>query len=97
VVQARTLEMMDLSALSDEFVRRGYRAPGFNVGLNSRKKPISVDMQGLDTRFPCMLVLPQGETEEILEKVKSTFQNLALFVYRSMAKKEVALWQESMV
>jgi hypothetical protein len=54
-------------------------------------------MQSLDTRFPYMLVLPQGETEEILEKVKSTFRNLALYVNRSTAKKEVVLWQESMV
>src|SRR5215207_4847728 len=31
VVQARTLEVMDLIALSDEFVRPGYPAPGVRV------------------------------------------------------------------
>jgi len=31
VVQARTLEVMDLITLSDEFVRRGYPAPGVRV------------------------------------------------------------------
>jgi 2-polyprenyl-6-methoxyphenol hydroxylase-like FAD-dependent oxidoreductase len=67
VIHARTLETMDLIGLSDEFVRRGYPAPGLNVGIDSGKKPISVEMQGLDTRFPYMLVLPQEETEEILE------------------------------
>jgi 2-polyprenyl-6-methoxyphenol hydroxylase-like FAD-dependent oxidoreductase len=67
VVQARTLETMDLIGLSDEFIRRGYPAPGLNVGLGTGEKPVSVEMQGLDTRFPYLLVQPQGETEEILE------------------------------
>lgn len=30
------------------------------------KEPVSVEMRGLDTRFPYMLVLPQEDTEEIL-------------------------------
>ena len=67
VVQPRTLETMDLIGLAEEFVRRGYPAPGLNVGLGSGKKPVSVEMRGLDTRFPYLLVLPQAETEEILE------------------------------
>ena len=67
VVQPRTLETMDLIGLADEFVRRGYPAPGLNVGLGSGKKPVSVEMRGLDTRFPYLLVLPQAQTEEILE------------------------------
>jgi 2-polyprenyl-6-methoxyphenol hydroxylase-like FAD-dependent oxidoreductase len=67
VVQPRTLETMDLIGLAEEFVRSGYPAPGLNVGLGSGKKPISVEMRGLDTRFPYLLVLPQAETEEILE------------------------------
>ena len=67
VVQARTLEAMDLIGLSDEFIRRGYPAPGLNVGLGTGEKPVSVEMQGLDTRFPYLLVQPQGETEAILE------------------------------
>lgn len=67
VVQARTLEVMDIIGLSDEFVRRGYPAPGLNMGLGTGKEPVSVDMTGLDTSFPYLLVLPQQETEEILE------------------------------
>ena len=68
VVQPRTLETMDLIGLADQFVRRGYPAPGLNVGLGSgKKKPVSVEMRGLDTRFPYLLVLPQAQTEEILE------------------------------
>ena len=67
VVQPRTLETMDLIGLADEFIQRGYPAPGLNVGLGSNKKPVSVEMRGLDTRFPFLLVLPQQETEEVLE------------------------------
>src|SRR5919199_6220612 len=56
VVQPSTLETMDLIGLADEFVRRGYPAPGLNVGLGSaKKKPVSVEMRGLDTRFPYLL------------------------------------------
>jgi 2-polyprenyl-6-methoxyphenol hydroxylase-like FAD-dependent oxidoreductase len=67
VVQPRTLETMDLIGLAEEFIRRGYPAPGLNVGLGLGKKPVSVEMRALDTRFPYLLVLPQAETEEILE------------------------------
>lgn len=67
VVQPRTLETMDLIGLADEFVRRGYPAPGLNVGLGSGKQPVSVEMRGFDTRFPYLLILPQAQTEQILE------------------------------
>jgi 2-polyprenyl-6-methoxyphenol hydroxylase-like FAD-dependent oxidoreductase len=67
VVQPRTLEVMDLIGLADEFVRRGYPAPGLNVGLGTGKKPVAVEMQGLDTRFPYLLVQPQEDTKELLE------------------------------
>jgi 2-polyprenyl-6-methoxyphenol hydroxylase-like FAD-dependent oxidoreductase len=66
VVQARTLELMDIAGLADAFVNRGYPAPGLNVSLGAGK-PASIDLRNLDTRFPYLLVLPQNETEEILE------------------------------
>lgn len=66
VVQPRTLEVMDLVGLAGEFVRRGYPAPGLNVALGLGT-PVSVGMHGLDTAFPYLLVLPQAETEAILE------------------------------
>lgn len=67
VVQPRLLEAilgaMDLIGLAEEFVRCGYPAPGLNAGLSSGKKPVSLEMRGLDTRFPYLLVLPQAETD----------------------------------
>jgi 2-polyprenyl-6-methoxyphenol hydroxylase-like FAD-dependent oxidoreductase len=66
VVQARTLEVMDIIGISEHFLKSGYPAPGLNISLDNRR-PVSVDMRALRTRFPYLLVLPQQETEEILE------------------------------
>jgi 2-polyprenyl-6-methoxyphenol hydroxylase-like FAD-dependent oxidoreductase len=67
VVQARTLELMDLIGLADEFLQHGYPAPGLNVSLGFGSSA-SIGLQSLDTRFPFLLVLPQERTEEILER-----------------------------
>jgi 2-polyprenyl-6-methoxyphenol hydroxylase-like FAD-dependent oxidoreductase len=66
VVQARTLEIMDLCGLIEPFLKRGYPAPGLNIGLQGSSRG-SVDLQHLDTRYPYLLVIPQNETEEIIE------------------------------
>lgn len=66
VVQARTLEIMDLCGLIDPFLRRGYPAPGLNIGLHGSNGG-AIDLQHLDTRYPYLLVIPQNETEDILE------------------------------
>ena len=66
VVHARTLEFMDILGVADEMVRRGYTSPGIDFSSSS-KKPLRANMYGLDTRFPFILVLPQAETEAILE------------------------------
>jgi 2-polyprenyl-6-methoxyphenol hydroxylase-like FAD-dependent oxidoreductase len=66
VVQARTLELMDLIGLADEFLQHGYPAPGLNISLGLDASA-SIGLHGLDTRFPFLLVLPQEKTEEILE------------------------------
>jgi 2-polyprenyl-6-methoxyphenol hydroxylase-like FAD-dependent oxidoreductase len=68
VVHARTLEIMDLAGIAERFVERGYPAPGLDIGLSGSSGSLSVNMRGLHTRFPYMLVLPQRRTEEILEE-----------------------------
>ena len=67
VVHARTLEFMDILGVADEMVRRGYTSPGIDFS-SSAEKPLRANMYGLDTRFPFILVLPQAETEAILER-----------------------------
>ncbi|GAB4536942.1 MAG: monooxygenase [Pleurocapsa sp.] len=67
VVHARTLEFMDILGVADAMVRRGYTSPGIDFSSSS-EKPLRANMYGLDTRFPFILVLPQAETEAILER-----------------------------
>lgn len=66
VVHARTLEIMDLAGLADEFVRRGYPVPGMNVDADANRKPIAINLRRLASRYPYLLVLPQRDTEDIL-------------------------------
>lgn len=65
-VHARTLELLDLLGLADEFVRRGYTSPGFSLRANARR-PLRANLHGLDSAFPFVLILPQAETEALLE------------------------------
>ncbi|MBO0796679.1 MAG: FAD-dependent monooxygenase, partial [Ktedonobacteraceae bacterium] len=66
-VHARSLETLDLLGIADAFIKRGYTAPGFNLSVDSRR-PIAIQLYRLDTRFPYILILPQSETEAILEE-----------------------------
>ncbi len=72
VVHARTLEFMDILGVADEMVRRGYISPVIDFSSNA-KKPLRASMYGLDTRFPFILILPQAETEAILERRLNDF------------------------
>ena len=67
VVHARTLEFMDILGVADEMVRRGYTSPGIDFSANA-KTPLRANMYGLDTRFPYILILPQADTEAIMER-----------------------------
>lgn len=65
-VHARTLELLDLLGLADAFVRRGYTSPGFSLSANARQ-PLKTTLHHLDSAFPFVLILPQVETETLLE------------------------------
>ena len=65
-VHARTLELLDLLGLADEFVRRGYTSPGFSLSAHTRR-PLRANLHQLDSAFPFVLILPQAETEALLE------------------------------
>ena len=65
-VHARTLELLELLGLADAFMRRGYTSPGFSLGANTRQ-PLKVTLNHLDSAFPFVLILPQVETETLLE------------------------------
>ena len=58
---------MDLCGLVAKFLAKGYPAPGLNIGLHG-SAGAAVNLRELNTRYPYLLVLPQNDTEEILEQ-----------------------------
>jgi 2-polyprenyl-6-methoxyphenol hydroxylase-like FAD-dependent oxidoreductase len=65
VLQARSLELLEMHGISDSLVRDGYLSPGFNFGADDRT-PAMVEMYHSDTRHPYMLTLSQEATERAL-------------------------------
>ncbi|MBC2900997.1 FAD-dependent monooxygenase [Streptomyces cupreus] len=63
VVHARTLELLDARGLSDEADSLGTRLDRFN--LFSR---LTIELDTLPSRFNHLLVLPQYETEKLLQR-----------------------------
>ncbi|MFC5213771.1 FAD-dependent monooxygenase [Streptomyces coerulescens] len=62
-VHARTLELLDARGMADELVAAGVMVDG--VRLFERAE---LDLTELPTRFPCVLVTPQYETERVLHE-----------------------------
>jgi len=65
VVQARTLELLSLMQLADEFVTAGHPVHSANIYSNG-KRIVHLRFDDLDSPFPYLLVLAQSETERIL-------------------------------
>ncbi|MEU7282802.1 FAD-dependent oxidoreductase [Streptomyces sp. NPDC045431] len=62
-VHARTLELLDARDLADELVKRG--TPLTRMNLFSK---LSLDLSRLRSRFPFVLITPQYEVEQLLER-----------------------------
>src|SRR5918999_984458 len=62
-VHARTLELLDARGLAEELVATGERVGALRVFGR-----LEVDLSGLPTRFPYVLVTPQYHTERVLEE-----------------------------
>ncbi|WP_282202003.1 FAD-dependent oxidoreductase [Kitasatospora fiedleri] len=62
-VHARTLELLDARGLADELIATGRAVPSLQVFGRLR-----VDLAGLPTRFPFVLVTPQYHTERVLRE-----------------------------
>ncbi|RAJ37581.1 2-polyprenyl-6-methoxyphenol hydroxylase-like FAD-dependent oxidoreductase [Kitasatospora sp. SolWspMP-SS2h] len=62
-VHARTLELLDARGLADELIATGRAMPSLQVFGRLR-----VDLAGLPTRFPFVLVTPQYHTERVLRE-----------------------------
>ncbi|WP_335937103.1 FAD-dependent monooxygenase [Streptomyces sp. PTD5-9] len=62
-VHARTLEMLDARGLADPLIASGI--PRSSLRFFGR---LSLDLSGMHTRFPFLLVTPQYEVEQLLER-----------------------------
>jgi 2-polyprenyl-6-methoxyphenol hydroxylase-like FAD-dependent oxidoreductase len=62
-VHARTLEQLDARGLADDLIATG--TPLTSLRLLGR---VTVDLAGLPTRFPFVLITPQSHTERLLER-----------------------------
>ncbi|MFD7167034.1 FAD-dependent monooxygenase [Streptomyces violascens] len=62
-VHARTLEMLDARGLADELVKRGRVMDQMNMFGR-----LTLDLTRLRTRFPYVLIAPQYEAEQLLER-----------------------------
>ncbi len=73
-VHARTLEQLDARDLADELVRTGRTVTALRLFGS-----LSVDISGLPSRFPYLLVTPQSEVERLL--LRRAGKNGATFLY----------------
>jgi 2-polyprenyl-6-methoxyphenol hydroxylase-like FAD-dependent oxidoreductase len=65
VIHARTLEMLQAIDVSEELVRRGLIVSRFTV-RDLDQALLTIDFDGLPTRYPYALMLPQNITEGVL-------------------------------
>jgi 2-polyprenyl-6-methoxyphenol hydroxylase-like FAD-dependent oxidoreductase len=72
-IQARTLEVFEQMGVVDEVLARARKIHGVGVFADGQRiSHITFDLEALETHYPYLLVLPQGETERILvERLKS--------------------------
>lgn len=65
-IQARTMEMFELLGVHKEFLEKGYPGPGAKLHLGGENASV-VELYHIESRYPYLLILPQSETEQILE------------------------------
>jgi 3-(3-hydroxy-phenyl)propionate hydroxylase len=65
-IQARTLEVFEISGIVDEFLDRGHRLHGVTIYGAAGPEIGHLDFAYIPSRYPFLLTLPQSETERIL-------------------------------
>ncbi|WP_191906635.1 FAD-dependent oxidoreductase [Microbacterium lushaniae] len=64
-VQARTLELLARTGITDELLARGLMADRFNI-FSEGRRILRADFGGLPTAYPFLLMVPQNEVEDVL-------------------------------
>lgn len=66
-VQARTLELLEKAGVAEEMVALGRKVTRI-TGYSGGRTLFRMELEGLDSPYPFLLVLPQSQTERILER-----------------------------
>ncbi|WP_084487378.1 FAD-dependent monooxygenase [Nocardia sienata] len=67
-VHARTLELLELAGVVEEFQDRGLRGEWMDYHFQGAAEKVRLDFTGLDSRYPYYRALSQQDTEEILRR-----------------------------
>ncbi len=67
VLWSRTLELLDDAGYASPFVQAGLKGHGALIS-NGRDVVANVTLDSVDSRFPYVLMIPQSETERVLEE-----------------------------
>jgi 2-polyprenyl-6-methoxyphenol hydroxylase-like FAD-dependent oxidoreductase len=66
-IHARTLEILESMGVVSSFLKQGNSVHGMEMFIN-KKKSFTLSTDQIDTKYSYILVLPQSQTEHILEK-----------------------------
>lgn len=67
VLWSRTLELFDDAGYAKDFLPAGMRASGARIS-NGRETVAQITFDSIDSRFPYALMIPQNESERVLEQ-----------------------------
>lgn len=68
VINPRSLELLEASGASRQLLAAGHKVARLNI-RDGQRRLFTADFSKLEHRHPCMLMLPQSETERILNRV----------------------------
>lgn len=72
-VQPRTIEIFDLLGIASPFVKLGHHCNGIHLHSHG-KLSIHVPLNQIKSKYPYILMLPQSETERVLNEHLATFK-----------------------
>lgn len=79
-IQPRTLEILDAMGIVDQFIKIGHECHAINF-YDKGKHLVKMSLDGIDSAYPFILMLPQRETERLLNK---QLEESKIYIERSL-------------
>lgn len=73
-VQTRTIELLDQIGLAPRFLKAGHPCNAINLYIEG-KLSVTIPLNGIDSTYPFILMLPQSETERLLTERLEELKN----------------------